>query len=545
MTNETNGTNAAANRRFDLLIQGGTVLDGAGTPPVRADVGIVGERIAAIGDLRDAEAGRTIDAAGQRVAPGFIDIHTHSDISAIYDSGQASAIGMGVTTQITGNCGLSVGFAQDTDVFAFEKRWLAPHKARIRWNTFAEFLQFVEEQGFATNFYPLAGHGTLRKRVMGMTERPPDAADLTAMQRELQIAMDAGCRGFSSGLEYPPSSYADENELAELCKTVAQSGGFYATHLRNEGDTLIEAVQEALNVAERARLPLQLSHHKAEGRPNWGKISQTLAMVESARERGLDVQMDQYPYTAFMTGLSIQLLPRWVLSGTQEETTSRLTDPAQKAAILAEIRANHSDWDDASDTGPWHNIQIGVCRGKTECQGRTIAELARDANQNPLEYALDLIAETGGFVSAVNFAIGETDIAQIMRYPWTSIGSDGVGTHPGGIASEDKIHPRTYGTFPRVLGHYVRELGVLTEAEAIFKMTGLPAARLGLTDRGRIAPGFFADVTIYNPNTVSDCATFDAPHQFATGIETVLVNGRVALESGATTDARAGSVLRK
>ena len=281
-----NEANDGAGQNFDVVIRGGNVFDGMGSAAVRADVGIVGDRIAAVGDLTNSEAGRTMDAAGLSVAPGFIDIHTHSDISAIYDSGQASAIGMGVTTQVTGNCGLSVGFTQDNDVFVFEKSWIAPHRARITWDTFDGFLRMVEDKGTATNFYPLAGHGTLRKRVMGMEERPPSAADMTAMQRELQAALDAGVWGFSSGLEYPPSSYADENELAELCKTVAQTGGFYATHLRNEGDTLVEAVQEALNVSERAGLPLQLSHHKAEGKLNWGKVKTTLGMVDAARRRG-------------------------------------------------------------------------------------------------------------------------------------------------------------------------------------------------------------------------------------------------------------------
>ena len=314
MANEASG---GAEPRFDILIRGGNVLDGMGSATVRADVGIIGERIAAVGDLANADVGRMVDATGLSVAPGFIDIHTHSDISSTYDSGQASAIGMGVTTQVTGNCGLSLGFVQDRDVFVFEKRWIAPHKARITWDTFDGFLRTVEDKGTATNFYPLAGHGTLRKRVMGMEERPPSTSDMTAMQRELQAAIDAGVWGLSSGLEYPPSSYADENELAELCKTVAQSGGFYATHLRNEGDTLVEAVQEALNVIERAGLPLQLSHHKAEGKTNWGKIGTTLGMVDAARNRGLDVQLDQYPYTAFMTALSIQLLPKTAQAPTE------------------------------------------------------------------------------------------------------------------------------------------------------------------------------------------------------------------------------------
>jgi len=530
---------------FDTLLTGGLVLDGTGAPGIRADVGIRGDRIAAIGDLSQAQAGVRLDATGLHLAPGFIDIHTHSDVSISWDTGQASALAMGVTTQVVGNCGLSLGFATDGPNFAFEKRWLSPHGARIRWKTYDEFLSQVEASGLATHFIPLAGHGTLRKRVMGMQERPPAADDMVQMRRELEAALQAGVWGFTSGLEYPPSSYADEDELTELCAVVAEYGGFYATHLRNEGDTLVESVQEALNVAERAGLPLQLSHHKAENRANWGKVTTTLQMVEAARARGMDVQLDQYPYTAFMTALGIQILPRWALSGTQEETTARLRDPAQRGRIVRELRAAHPEWADMSAGSPWHNIQIGVCRTRPEAQGCTIALLAAGADQNPLDFALDLIAETGGGVSAVNFAMREEDIATVMRCPWTSIGSDAVGTHPDGSNGQDQIHPRTYGTFPRVLGRYVRELGLLTEAEAIHKMTGLPAARLGLQDRGRIAPGWAADLTLYDPATVGDAATFARPHQYAHGIETVLVSGRIAYTAGHPTEARAGAVLRR
>lgn len=530
---------------FDLLIRGGLLFDGTGAEGLYADVGISGDRIAAIGNLSGAEAGRVLDASGKHVAPGFIDIHTHSDISVTYDPEQASAIGMGVTAQVTGNCGLCMALATDADVFASEKRWVGIHGARIAWKTFAEHLRRIEEVGVATNYIPLAAHGTLRKRVMGLAERLPDAGEMAQMRRELAQAMAEGAWGFSSGLEYPPSAYAGEVELTDLCRIAAEAGGFYATHLRNEGDTLVEAVQEALNVAEGAALPLQLSHHKCEGRHNWGKSEVTLQLVNEAAARGLDVQLDQYPYTAFMTALGVQTLPQWALQGSGEELAARLSDPAQRARILAETRRAHPDWDDLSDASPWHTMQIGVCRGRPEIQGKTIASLATEARQNPMDFVLDLLAETAGFVSAVNFAIGETDIARIMRHPRTMIGSDGVATHPTGTGGGDKIHPRAYGTFPRVLGRYVRELGILSHAEAIHKMTGLPAARLGLADRGRLAPGCFADITIYDPETVNDCATFDAPHQFAQGIETVLVNGRVALENGVSSGTRAGRVLRR
>lgn len=530
--------------RFDLVIRGGTILDGTGAPAREADIGIRDDRIAAVGDLKEAAAGRVLDATGLRVAPGFVDIHTHSDISVTYHPEQESAIAMGVTTQIVGNCGLSMGLATDAPVFAFEKRWLAPHGARITWKTFAEHLHLIEEKGVATNFIPLAGHGTLRKRVMGTEERPPEKDDMALLRRELDAALSAGAWGMSSGLEYPPSSYADEDELTALCEVVAAHGGFYATHLRDEGDMLVEAVQEALNISERARLPLQLSHHKAEGVANWGKVKITLGMVEEARGRGVNVQMDQYPYTAFMTSLSIQILPRRVLSGSTEEIAARLTDPEQRAAIERQILDQRPDWADDSENGFWNRVQIGVCRGRPEVQGLTIRALAQEAGKSPLDTALDLIAETHGYVSAVNFAIGEEDIAEVMRYAWTSIGSDGVGTHPGGTASADKVHPRAYGTFPRVLGRYVRELGVISEAEAIHKMTGLPAARIGLKERGLLAPGYFADITIYDPATISDRATFADPHQFAAGIAYVLVNGRIALEAGQPNGARAGLVLR-
>ncbi len=531
---------------LDLLISGGTVFDGTGAEGVRADVGIAGERIVAVGGLSRWPASVTLNVAGKSVAPGFIDIHTHSDISVTYDTRQASYLTQGVTTQVVGNCGLSLGLVQNNDTFEFERRWFAPYGAEIRWNTFAEFLSVVENEGTGTNFYSLAGHGSLRKREMGMADRPPAKDEMAAMKRELALALEAGAWGFSTGLEYPPSSFAEENELAELSTVLRDYGGFYATHLRNEGDTLIESVQEALNIVERAGVSLQLSHHKAEDARNWNKTLQTLALMDAARARGVEVYLDQYPYTAFMTSLAIQTLPKWALSGSNDDTLDRLKNPQTRAEIRADRLLARPDWNDTDpQTSPWRLLQMGSCRARPDIQGFTILELARQKGMAPLDYVLELLADTPGFVAAVNFAIGDEDIERVMRSPFTSIGSDGVGTHPGGKNGEEQIHPRAYGTFPRVLGTYVRERGVLTEAEAVHKMTGLTAGRLGLAERGRIAPGFFADLTIYDPRTVTDLATFETPHRFSRGIETVILNGRIVVSEGVPNGLLAGEVLRR
>ena len=527
-----------------LLIKGGMVFDGHGNDPVRADIAISEDRVTTVGDLSHMEALSTIDATGMHVAPGFIDIHTHSDISIKFHAAQHSAIGMGVTTQVVGNCGLAPGFANDSDVFAFEKRWLVPHGETINWNSFAQHLQQVEDGGVGTNYVPLAGHGTLRKRVIGMENRKPDAAEMQQMCSILEGAMLAGAWGLSSGLEYLPGGYADVDELTILCKVAASNGGLYATHLRNEGDTLVESVEEAVEVARGANIPLQLSHHKAEGTNNWGKTIATLKLIERCREEGLDVQTDQYPYNAFMTGLSVQVLPFRAQSASPTDLRAMLTDPLLRSELKKEILMVHPEWADGSLHGPWSLLQIGVCRSAPQYQGKTISSLGAESGKHPLDWTLDLLLETSGFVSAVNFAIGDEDIERVLKFPFTSIGSDGVGTHPNGVGGQDQVHPRAYGTFARILGHYVRELKVLSESEAIRRMTSLPAVRFNLQDRGFLKPGAYADVVIYNPATIADVATFAAPHQFAEGIQTVVVNGNIAMQNGEFSDSLSGKVLR-
>ena len=530
---------------YDLILRGATVIDGTSpdSPAVCADIAVKDGAIAAIGSLASATAGIEYSAAGKIAAPGFIDIHTHSDISLPVHPEQRSSLSMGVTTQIVGNCGLSMGLAQDTDLFAFERRWLAPHRARITWDSFDAFLTQTEQRGTGNNIIPLIGHGTLRKRYVGLEDRPADAAEMAAMQAEIERDMECGAWGLSSGLEYPPSGYADVHELTELCRAAGKYGGLYATHLRNEADTLVESVQEALDVAEGAGVPLQLSHHKAEGRANWGKIHTTLKMVDAARSRGMDVQTDQYPYTAFMTSLAVQTLPRWAMVGTPEDVSARLKDPVTRARIRAEVLAADPARAGNGPDSPWAAIQIGVSRDRPEIQGKTISHLAAEAGQEPVDYLLDLLT-VPVYLSAVNFAICEPDIAEILRYPWTSICSDGSGTSPEGTTGKDQVHPRTYGTFTRVLARYVRDLGVLSLTEAIYKMTGLPAARLGLTNRGILVPGAAADITLFDANAITDEATFDTPHRYSSGIDAVLVNGSFALKNGVLTGGLNGRVLR-
>jgi N-acyl-D-amino-acid deacylase len=518
--------------RFDILIRGGTVLDGTGASPLRADVGVRGDRIAAIGDL-SAAAGRVLDAGDRYVCPGFIDIHTHSDLSVLYTPDMDSSLAQGVTTEVVGNCGFSVGLARPTDDFAQEQRGLARGGVTLDWSDLKGFFARVEQQGVAINIASLAGHGTLRKRAMGLAERAPDAAEMTTLRRDLAAAMEAGAVGLSSGLEYVPGMYADVAEMIELAKVAEGAGGFYATHLRDEGDRLVEAVEEAIAVATGAGVALQLSHHKAERPHNWGKVVRTLALVDEARARGQDVLLDQYPYTAYQTGLATIALPHWAHAGTPQALAERLRDPETRA----HIRAGMTRVD-------WNAVELASCPGHRDYQGKTVTTLAEDAGQAPKEWVLDLLAEGEGWVSAAHFALSEEDVERVMADPRVMIGSDAVAASPSGPASDDRPHPRSYGTFARVLSRYVRERRLLTWEEAIRRMTSLPAARLGWIDRGRIAPGGVADLVLLDPDAVADTATFSAPHSLAAGIEYVLVGGRIAFAGGAPTGVRSGKILR-
>lgn len=528
---------------FDLIIRDGTVVDGTGSEPFVADVGVRGEHILAIGDLRGAHAPCVIEAAGLCVAPGFIDIHTHSDISLLYNPQQTSALAQGITTQVVGNCGIAMGMITDEPIFAYERRWLAPYGIRVTWEgRLARFYEMVSERGTATHIIPQVAHGTLRKRVMGMERRPPTPTELGRMQELIEQAAEDGVWGFSTGLEYAPGSYARTEEIIALAKVAAEHGLFYSTHLRDEADRLVEAVREALRIGEEAAIPVQLSHHKADGERNWGLVRRTLQMVEEARAKGLDVMLDQYPYDAYLTSLLTGILPDWATEGGPDAVADRLTTPAVREQVKAEILTLHPDWNEPAH---WQRVVIAVARNNRDLQGKSILRIAQERGCHPLDCVLDILVEEHTFVSAARFTLSEEDVQTVLRYPLTMIGSDAIATAPLGKMSVDRVHPRNYGTFPRVLGRYVRDLHLLSLSEAVHKMTGLPAQRLGLRDRGILREGAVADITAFNPLTVRDRATFEEPHQLPMGIEYVVVSGKIALQQGVPTGVLAGKVLKR
>ena len=517
----------------DLLLRGGTVVDGTGAPPARADVAIRAGRIAAVGDLGGERAARTLDVTGRAVTPGFIDIHAHSDEAMLVNGALESALHMGVTTAVNGNCGGSSApvFGSAADEL---DRELTRFDLTRSWRTFAEYAAAVERSGVAINVCSFVGHGTLRTSVMGAGARAPSDAELAAMRALLDRSLDEGAIGLSSGLIYPPSAYGDTAELASLCGAVRERGALYASHIRNEGPRLLEAVEENLEIGRRSGVRVQLSHHKAAGRGSWGLVRESTALVERARAGGQDVAADQYPYAASSTGLAV-VIPNWVHDGGPLAMCERLRDPAVRARIAGE----------ETETGrAWEAIVIARARHRPEWAGQSVADLAAGVGREPLAWACDALILHEGAVDIIHHSMDEEDVRFVMAKPWVCIGSDSRANAPYGPLSFGKPHPRSYGTFPRVLGRYAREAGLFSLAEAVRKMTTLPAARLGLRDRGVVREGAWADLVVLDPARVRDVATYEDPHRYPEGIDHVIVNGVPALEAGVTGPGRPGRFLR-
>lgn len=525
-----------------MLIKGGTVVDGSGRPGFRADILVDGDRIAGLGEgLGSADL--TIDAAGLVVAPGFIDLHSHSDRTVFAAPLGHSKVMQGVTTEVVGNCGIGLfpvsrQRLRDIENYLETLEGELPPQGII-WQDMAGFAAEVSRLGLGRNLACLTGHGTLRIAAMGPDDRPPTADELAAMQNLLAESLAQGAWGMSSGLIYPPGSFAATDELAVLAAVLAARGGIYTSHVRGESKTLLAAVEEVIAIAARTGVRAVVSHLKAIGRPYWGQGLEALNILAKARSRGLDVWADQYPYEATSTTL-MALLPGWVQDGGPEAMLARLADGGLRAGIREAVEA------EMTVRGGPERVKIANLRTKVNQKyvGLSLADLAADRGLEAADAALALLSEEGGAVGAIYFSLGEKDLEGIMGCDFVAVGSDGSGLDPEAYG-DDAVHPRNYGTFPRVLGRFVREKGLLSLEAAVRKMSGLPAAILGLQDRGLIKAGYKADLVVFDPGRIIDRADFARPHQYPEGIEHVLVNGTPAVTGGKLTGEGRGEVLRR
>lgn len=529
----------------DLLFKNATVFDGTGKPPFEADVLLEGALIQQMGTLGGARVESTIDAAGLALCPGFIDMHCHADFSLPIVPSADSLAHQGITTVVIGQCGLSPAPLPRTkreEVIAGLSSILSELEGEIpwsEWSSFGEYLDFLRGLGISINVIPLVGQGTIRAGVMGFKSGRAGAQEMKDMQSEAFKALRQGAWGLSTGLIYPPGSYASTDELIELTRVVAREGGFYFSHIRGESETLLEAVAEAIQIGQETEAPVQISHFKAAGRQNWEKSKKALALIDQAREEGLDVSADMYPYTAGSTTLAA-FLPEWAQEGGKEEIMGRLSDPALRIKMTEDMVkggfAKSVEWDTVLITGSPMNPSY---------QGHYVSKLAEQASKTPHEWVFDALSETDLQIHMAVFAMSERNRIQEVRHPAMTFCTDGMGFTAKDVPQRSLTHPRSYGAFPRILSHYVREEGVLPLEEAIYKMTGLAATRLGLRDRGWIKPGMAADLVLFDPRKVRDKATFENPHQYAEGILEVIVNGELVIHEGTHTESMPGHVLSR
>jgi N-acyl-D-aspartate/D-glutamate deacylase len=530
----------------DIIIRGGTIIDGSGAPSYRGDIAIRDGRITAIGMLKDRSAKQVIDADGLMVAPGFIDMHSHDDLHVLENKYMDAKIRQGVTTTVLGNCGFALyPVMPETKKLFYEYAtglFGTPEKGDLGYADLEQFFADIRRVGSAINVASLAAHGVLRIAVMGYDNRKPTEAEMARMKELLRQSMRSGAVGMSFGLIYAPGAYADTAELIELSKVVGEEGGFIASHMRSESGMLLDAIEEMITIAREARVPLEISHLKAVGTPNFGKGKEALRRIAAAKREGIDVTFDQYPYHAGST-TATTLLPPWALEGGIESMLRRLRDEETRRRIKADMINGipNSPWENMADLIGWENIM--VCSVQTaenkKYEGSNIKDIAEQLNMDPYDVFFRLLDEEDGRIILVMFQQDMNDMETIMTDDLQMFGSDGIPLRG------KKAHPRLYGTYPRVLGTYVRERNLLTLERAVYKMTYLPAHRLGLLDRGLLRPGMMADITIFDMEQVNDLATYTNPEVYPSGIEAVLVNGVVVLRQGTFTGEFPGQPLRR
>jgi N-acyl-D-aspartate/D-glutamate deacylase len=538
---------------FDVVISGGRVYDGTGNPWFWADLGIKDGRISALvrvgpGGGASPLAGKapvTINAAGQAVSPGFIDTHSHSDLPLLVNPTADSKIMQGITTEVIGQCGSTLAPLTERSLEPVRSMLRGPlaEKVQIDWRSYGEYLDRVERGGTSVNVAGLVGHGPVRIAAMGFEQRRPTKDELSAMCDLVRGSIEEGAFGWSTGLIYTPGSYSESPELVALGKAAGEAGGIYFTHMRSEGEGLFGAVAEALEIGRRGRLPVHIAHLKAAG-ASQGKGPELLAALERGRAEGIDVTADQYPYIAGSTGLAA-LLPPWAHEGGRDKMVERLKDPARRAQMRADMQRSLPGWDNDFRAVPWTHVMISGCEERSH-QGKRVQEIADSlGGKDPYDTVFDILAETDPATGMIVFMMHEDDVRLVMGCDLVMVGTDASGISPSGPWGQTKPHPRSYGTFPRILGRYVREQGVLTLQQAVRKMTSAGANRLGLSDRGQIRQGWWADLVVFDSATVCDRATFLEPHQFPAGINYVLVNGQVAVDGGVHTGRLGGKVLRR
>jgi N-acyl-D-amino-acid deacylase len=533
----------ASAAEFDVIIRGGTVYDGTGGEPQRVDVAIRGDRIVGIGDFASAHANTIVDAHGLAVAPGFINVLSWSTESLIEDGRSQSEIRQGVTTEIMGE-GESMGPVNDR----IREHMLRQQKDihyEIKWNTLAEYLRYLEARGVSCNVASFIGATTIREYVIGFEDKAPTAQQLDQMRELVRREMEAGALGIGTSLIYPPAFYAKTDELIELCKVAAKYQGKYISHMRSEGNRLLEALDELIRISRAAEIPAEVYHIKAAGQQNWSKIDNLLSRIEGARKEGLKITANMYTYTAAGTGLDA-CLPPWTEDGGYPALFKRLRDPTTRAKIAAQVKMPTDEWENLylAAGSPDHILLVGFKSDKLKpLTGKSLAEVAKMRGKDPVETIMELIAEDESRIDTIYFLMSEENIKKEIKKPWISFGSDEASQAPEGVFLKSNPHPRAYGNFARVLGKYVRDEKVISLKEAIHKLSGLPATSLGLDHRGFIKEGMSADLVVFDPATIADRATFEKPHQYAVGMKHVFVNGVQVLKDGEHTGAKPGRAL--
>jgi dihydroorotase/N-acyl-D-amino-acid deacylase len=534
---------AATISPYDLVVRNGHIIDGTGSPWYAADIGIRAGKIAAIGRLNGAPAKQTIDAHGMVVAPGFIDMLGQSELTILVDPRLPSKIYQGITTEITGEGG-SVAPLNDAiikaDHVTYEHYRITPN-----WRTLAEYYARLRKQGMGINLASYVGATQVRRMTLGDEDRAPNAAELARMQALVRDAMRDGAMGVSTSLQYAPAPYAKTEELIALASEAAKAGGIYASHIRDEGGGIASALDEAFRIGREAKIPVEIWHLKAAGKPNWGRMPEIVSKIEAARKSGVEVGADTYAYTAWFNSLSAAI-PPWAHDGGDKELIERLKDPAMRARIRKEMLTPSESWNNEwlEVPGPESILLCSVQNSKLlPLQGKNIAEIAKLWNKDPIDTVFDILIQDEGFTEVAMFAMSEPDVALALKQPWVSVCNDSQGTSPDGLLGQEHPHPRAYGTFPHILRKYVHDDHLLTLEDAIRKFSALPAGRLRIQDRGVLKAGMWADMLVFDPENIRDLATFEKPNQLSEGMRYVLVNGVPVIKEGKMTGALPGKVV--